>query len=132
MFGNQCKRPLLQPKPGAFLDPDFGTLGGAAEGSEDRHLAIERQAVIAPVPRRHHSPVEVEDSLKFKPVERDHGLPVPGRRERRDDAQALLAVGAGVICARSWRTSSASAATCASSSAARIWAGSTVSPHGVP
>ena len=39
---DQCKRPLLQPKLGAFLDPHFGPLGGAAEGREDRHLGVER------------------------------------------------------------------------------------------
>ena len=93
MLADQCKRPLLQAKLGAFLDPHLGPLGGAAEGREDRHVGVERQAVVAPVPGRDHPPVEVEDALQFGPVEGCDRLPVPRMRERRHHAHALLASG---------------------------------------
>ena len=65
MLRNQRKRPLLQMKLGAFFDPHFGTLGGAAEGGEHRHVGIEPHAIIAPMAGRDHPAVEVEDALQF-------------------------------------------------------------------
>ena len=116
MLTDQCKRPLLQPKRGAFLDPHLGPLGGAAEGGEDRHLGMERQAVIAPVPRRDHPPVQVEDPLQFDAVERRDRLALAGPGKRRDDAQALLASGGD------WRMAFSSA-TCLRSAASSPRAG---------
>ena len=95
MFRNQGKRPLLQLKPGAFFDPHFGPLGGAAEGGEHRHVGVEPHAIIAPVPGRDHPPVKVEDALKLCPVECRNRPPVPRMRKRRHDAQALFTFGAG-------------------------------------
>jgi len=95
MFGHQCKRPLLQLEPGAFLYPHFGALGGPAEGGKHRHLRIEPHAVIAPMPGGDHPPVKVENSLELFPVERGNSAPVPRMRKRRNDAQALFTFGAG-------------------------------------
>ena len=95
MLADESKRPLLQPKLGAFLYADFGPLGGSAEGREHRLLAVQAERIIAPVTGRDHPPVKVEDALQLAAVEGGDWAPVPGKRERRYDAQALLAFGAG-------------------------------------
>ena len=61
MLTDQGKRPLLQPKRGAFLDVDLGPFGMAAEGGEHRHVGIDPQRIIAPVAGGDHPAVEVED-----------------------------------------------------------------------
>jgi len=93
MFTDQCERPLLQPKLGAFLYPDFGPLGMTAESGEDRHIGIDPKRIVAPVAGGDHPPVKVEDPLELLAVESGDWAPVPGRRERRDDAQALFTFG---------------------------------------
>ena len=95
MLADQRKRPLLQPKRGAFFDPHLGPLGMAAEGRENRDVGIDPQRIIAPVTGRDHAPVKVEDPRQLGAVESGDWAPVPGTRERRDDAQALLAFGCG-------------------------------------
>ena len=65
----KCKRPLLQPKRGAFLDADFGPLGMAAKGREHRHVGIDPQRIIAPVAGGDHPTVEVEDAGKLRAFE---------------------------------------------------------------
>jgi hypothetical protein len=57
MLGDKRERPLLQPKLGAFLDPDLRPLRMAAEGGEDRHVRIDPQRIIAPVSGGDHAPV---------------------------------------------------------------------------
>ena len=93
MFTDQCERPLLQPKLGAFFYPDFGPLGMAAEGSEYRHVGIDAKRIVAPVPGGDHAAVKVEDPLELLAIESGDWAPVPGGRERRDDAQALFTFG---------------------------------------
>jgi hypothetical protein len=132
MLADQRERPLLQAKLGAFLDPHFGPLGGAPERREDRHLGVERQPVVAPVPRRDHPTVEVEDALQLATVEGGDRLPVPRVRERRHHAHAILAVGGAWRSAFSSATSLRSAASSFSTSHSLAAAGSTFSPHGVP
>ena len=95
MFRNQCKRPLLQLEPGAFLDPHFGPIGSSTESGEYSHVRIEPHPVIAPVPGRDHPPVKVQDASKFHPVECRNRPPVPRMRKRRNDAQALFTFGTG-------------------------------------
>ena len=95
MFGDQCERPLLQAKRGAFLDPHLGPLAMAAVGREDRNVGIDPQRIIAPVAGGDHSSIEVEDPQKLLSVEAGNWAPVPGWRERRDDAQALLTFACG-------------------------------------
>ena len=94
MLRNQRERPLLPAKPGAFLDPDLRPLGGAAEGGEGGQFRPEAQRIVAPMAGRDHPAIKVEDALKLGAVEGGDLMPVPGRRERRDDAHALLAFGA--------------------------------------
>ena len=89
------ERPLLQPKLGAFFDADFGPLGMAAIGREDGDFGIDAQRIVAPMTGRDHAPVEIEDPGKLHAVESGNRAPVPRARERRDDAQALLAFGRG-------------------------------------
>ena len=132
MFRNQSKRPLLQMKPGAFLNPHLGPLGRPAEGSEHRDIGIEPHAIVTPVTRRDHSAVEVEDALKLHSVESSDGTPVPRMRKRRHDAQALFTLGLGWLRARSSAISRRSAAISSSSSISRVRPGSQSSPHGVP
>src|SRR4249919_3850857 len=104
----------------------------AAIGGENRDVGIDADCVIAPVPSSDHPSVEIEDARKLGAVEAGNRAPVPGSRERRDNAQALLTFGRGwlalFMAATSWR----SWATSSSSSASRTRAGSTSSPHGVP
>ena len=132
MFRNQSERPLLQLEPGAFLDPDLGPLGGAAEGSEHRHVGVEPHAIVAPVAGGDHPAVEIENPLKLTPVESGNGSPVPRMRKRRHHAQALLTFGLGWLRALSSATSRRSAAISSSSSVSRARPGSQSSPHGVP
>ena len=95
MLTNQGERPLLHSKRGAFLYPDLGPFAVTPEGSEDRHVGIDPERIIAPVARGDHSAVKVEDPLKLLSIECGDWAPVPGRRERRDDAQALFTFGCG-------------------------------------
>jgi hypothetical protein len=95
MLANQCERPLLHPKRGAFLDPHFRALTMAPEGGEDGDVGIDPQRIVAPVPRRDHPPVEVEDTTEFHAVKRGNGAPLPRWGERRDDTQALFTFGCG-------------------------------------
>ena len=65
MLADQCKRPLLRPKRGAFLYAHFGPLGMAPVRREHRHVGIDPQRIIAPVPGRDHPAVEVEDARQL-------------------------------------------------------------------
>src|SRR6478609_1218378 len=95
MFGNERKRPLLRMKLGAFLYPDFRTVGGAAEGGEAGDVDVEMHRIVAPMPGGDHAAVKVEDATQLAAVESGQRPPVPWSRERRNDAQALFALGAG-------------------------------------
>jgi len=53
----------------AFLDPHFGILRGAPKGGEHGHFGIEPQAIVAPMARSDHPPVEIQDPLEFAAVE---------------------------------------------------------------
>src|SRR4051794_24539231 len=119
-------------KLGAFVYPDLRTVGGAAEGGEAGDVNVEMHRIIAPVAGGDHAAVEVEDALQLAPVESRQCPPVPWSRERRNDAQALFALGAGERRALRAATSLRSSSTSASSSASRARPGSTSSPHGVP
>src|SRR6185369_13621963 len=104
----------------------------AAEGGENGDVGINPECVIAPMPGGDHASVEVEDARKFRAVEAGNRAPVPGWRERRDDAQALFTFDWGWRAAFSAATSLRSCAISSSSSASLTRAGSTSSPHGVP
>lgn len=93
MFSDERERPLLLPKRGAFLYPDFGPLAVAAVRGKHRHVGIDPQRVVPPVAGGDHAPVEVEDPLELLAIERSDWAPVPGTGERRNDAQALLTFG---------------------------------------
>ena len=77
----------------------------AAIGGEHRHVGIDPQRIIAPVPGSDHPAVEVEDAHQLLAIERGDWAPVPGARERRDDAQALFTFGCGCRAAFSASTS---------------------------
>ena len=98
MLSNQRERPLLQSKRGAFLYANFRPLAVPAECGEHRHVGIDPQRIIAPMPSGDHAPVKVEDPLKLPAVESGDWAPVPSLRERRDDAQALFTFGRGWLC----------------------------------
>ena len=49
MLADQCERPLLQPKRGAFLYADLGPLGGPPERREHRHVGREADPEQAPL-----------------------------------------------------------------------------------
>ena len=93
MLSDQGKRPLFQAKLGAFFYADFGPLGMTPVRSEYGNVGIDPKRIIAPVAGRHHSPVKIENPGKLPAVEAGNPAPVPMRRERRDDAQALFAFG---------------------------------------
>src|SRR5215213_11901279 len=95
MLGHQRERPLLRMKLGAFVYPDLRPVGGPAESREAGHVDAEVHCIIAPMAGGDHASVEVEDAPQLQPVESGQRAPVPGARERRDDAQALFALGAG-------------------------------------
>ena len=95
MFAHQRERSLLQPKRGAFLDPHLRMLGRSAIGGEHRNVGVDPERIIAPMAGDHHAAVEVEDSGKLLAFKGGNRAPVPRRRERRDDAQALLTFGCG-------------------------------------
>ena len=57
------------------------------------------QRIVAPVAGRDHPTIQVEDPHQLQAVESGDWAPVPGLRERRDDAQALFTFGWG------WRAS---------------------------
>ena len=63
MFADQCKRPLLQPKLGAFFYADLRSLAVAPKGGEHRNIRIDPERIISPVPGRDHPAIEVEDPL---------------------------------------------------------------------
>src|SRR5690348_8955382 len=90
VLSDQCKRPLLRPKRGAFLYPDFRAFTVPAKRREDRHVRVDPQRIVAPVTRCDHPAVEVEDPLQLPALKGGDWAPVPSARERRDDAQALF------------------------------------------
>src|SRR5204862_4793383 len=132
MLSDQRKCPLLQSKRGAFFDAHIGPFRVPAEGGEHCDLGIDPKRIIAPVARRDHSSIEIEDSGQFLAVESGDRTPVPNRRERRDDTQALFTFGCGCRAALSTFSSLRSASSSCSSSLSRARVGSTSSPHGVP
>jgi len=95
MLADQDERPLFRTKLGAFLYAHLGPLGVAAERSENRHVRVDSKGVIAPMSGDHHPSVKVQDSRQLAAIEADNRAPVPGVRERRDDAQALFTFGCG-------------------------------------
>src|SRR5690348_6979802 len=99
MLADQRKRPLLRPKCGAFFDAYFGPLGMPSESSENGHIRIDPQRIVTPMARSDQPAIKVEDAHQLPAVERGNRAPVPGWRERRDDAQALLTFGCGALAA---------------------------------
>ena len=95
MLADQGERPLLQPKRGAFFDTDLGPLRMTPERGEYGHVGIDPQRIIAPVAGDDHATIEVEDAGELASFKSGDWAPVPLRRERRDDAQALLTLGWG-------------------------------------
>ncbi len=95
VLADQGKRPLLRPKRGAFLYPDFRMLGMAAVSGEDRDVGIDAQRVIAPMSGSDHPAVEIEDPRQLPAIETRDWAPVPYTRERRNDAQADFTFGCG-------------------------------------
>lgn len=77
MLAHQSKRPLLQPKLGAFLYAHLGAFRMAPIGGEDRHVGADPYRIIAPVTRGDHSTVEVENPIEFAPVKGGDCAPVP-------------------------------------------------------
>ena len=132
MLAHERERPLLHPKRGAFLYADLRALGRAPERREHRNVGADVDCVIAPVASNHHPPIQIEDPLELQAIKGGDWAPVPGKRERRNDTQALFTLGWGwradFIAATSLRSSSI----CCSSSTSLIRAGSQSSPHGVP
>src|SRR5437763_4842753 len=132
MLSNERKRPLLQPKLGAFFYAHFGPLGMTAEGGEDRHVGVDAKRIVAPMTGGDHPPVKVEDLHQLLALEGRDLPPLPFGGERRDDTQANFTFGwdwAGFFRALSSRRSSAISS---SSSVRRARTGSTSSPQGVP
>src|SRR5688572_11021755 len=132
VLADQGKGPLLHPKRGAFFYADFRPLRCAPKGCEDGQVRAHADCVIAPMPRGNHAPVKVQDTLELGPVECGNGAPVPGMRERRNDAQALFAFGAGCRVVLMVAISLRSSAISFSSSQMRTRTGSMSSPQGVP
>jgi len=95
MLVEQCKRPLLQPKRGAFLDSDLGALRMPAIRREGRDVGIEAKPIVLPVAGRDHPAVKIEDTAELLPIESCGWVPVPVTRERRYDTQALFTFGRG-------------------------------------
>lgn len=93
MLGNERKRPLLQPKLGAFFNPHLRTLGMATKGRKTGDIAAEIHRIIAPVPGRDHPPVKVEDAGQFNTIKGGNRVPIPRPGKGRDDVQALFALG---------------------------------------
>src|SRR3954451_5678727 len=95
MLADQCKRPLFLTKRGAFFYANLRPLGMAAECGEHCDVGIDPQRIIPPVTSSYHPAVQVEDAHQLSLVERGDRAPVPGCRERRDDAQADFTLGCG-------------------------------------
>ena len=70
MLADQSERPLLQPKLGAFLYADLGALAVPPVGGEHRHVGIDPERVVAPMPCRYQPALEVEDPQLLPPIER--------------------------------------------------------------
>ena len=132
MLTDQGERPLLQSKRGAFLYADFRPFGASAEGGEYGYIGAEVDRVIAPMAGCDHPPVEVEDASELEAVEAGNWAPVPGQWERRNDTQALFALGVAWRDRLSAAISLRSSAISRSSSAIPTREVSTSSPHGVP
>src|SRR6476469_10949222 len=96
----------------------------AAKGGEDRDVGIDPERVIAPMSGGDQPAVEVEDALQFRAVESRNRAPVPRGRERRDDTQALFALGRGWSVSFNAFSSLRSACSSCSSSPIRVGSGS--------
>ena len=134
MVSKECKRPLLQPERGAFLYADFGPFTVPPVRCEYRRVGIDPERVIAPVARRNHSAIQIQDPLQFPAIEGCNGAPIPARRERRDDAQADFTRGWGWAwraALRAFNSARSSSSSC-SRSLIRTRTGSQSSPQGVP
>src|SRR5690348_5534633 len=134
MLADQSERPLLQPKLGAFLYAHLGPLAVPPVRREHRHVGIDAKSIIAPVTRGDHSAIEVEDPHQLPAIECGDWAPVPTRRERRDDAQALFTFGCGWGSRAAFNifSSARNSSSSCSSSLMRTRTGSQSSPHGVP
>src|SRR3546814_11511924 len=55
---------------GALFDADFGALGRAAEGAEHGRIGVTVDRIVAPVARRHHASVKIENPVHLQPVKR--------------------------------------------------------------
>lgn len=117
---------------GAFLNADVSALGVSAKGREQGEVGVEAERIVAPLARRDHPAIEVDDTVKFLSVESGGLAPVPGTRERRDDVQALFAFGRGVPDPTWFFRSALSKAISRSNSHSRASTGSAISLHGVP
>src|SRR3546814_15649144 len=56
---------------GALFDADFGALGRAAEGAEHGRIGVKVDRIVAPVARRHHASVKIENPVHLQPVKRN-------------------------------------------------------------
>src|SRR5690242_11320258 len=99
---------------------------------KNRDIGIDPQRIVAPMPGGDHPAVEIEDSRKLFAVESGDRAPVPARRERRDDAQALFALGWGWRALFNTLSSARSSSISCSISLRRTRTGSQSSPNGVP
>ena len=154
------KRPhaLFAAQGRAFLDTGLRAFRRAAKGAEAGGVLAEIHGVIAPLARRHHPPIDIENARQFQSVETnlkwraregdDIGAPSPAtmagrvtgaarpRTARHRAGQLRLLAGlASLAGAPSWAaissaTCSRRAATSASSAATRCVASSTSSVQG--
>ena len=95
MLADEGVRALLQPERAVFLNPDLRSLGMSAVGREHRDVGVDPKRIVSPMTGCDHPRVKVEDAREFLTVECRDWAPIPRRRERRDDAQALFAFGCG-------------------------------------
>src|SRR5690606_1868884 len=68
-FGDQGPHALAASQGGALFDPILGALRGAAKGGENRHVPLEIHRIVAPLSRRDHAAIKVENTREFVPVE---------------------------------------------------------------
>ena len=66
-------RALAARQGRAFFDPVERRFGGPAEDREHRRFAQTRYAIVAPLARRHHAPVERQQPVELAPFKENHG-----------------------------------------------------------
>jgi hypothetical protein len=90
-FADERPHPLPVAQFGAFFDAIFGAFGGAAEGAEDGSVTAEVDGIIAPVARRDHAAVKVENARQFVALKADLTGFAGYRKRRYDRAQPAFA-----------------------------------------